>query len=222
MHSDRAFSAHAREAADELWQAQLHHPFIRGVADGTIDPDRFRFFIRQDYLYLIDYGRCFALAAARAPGLDLMARFSELSDMTLRTEMALHLSFAADWGVTREQLEAEPIGPTTRAYANFLLRTAALGELGELIAALLPCMWGYSWLGRCLAESPPPANELCARWIESYASDEFAELAGWCREICDSIAADAGPAQRERMLEAFLVCSRYELEFWEAAWPSVP
>ena len=181
MSDEARFTDELREAAADLWQAQLEHPFIRGIADGTIDPDRFRFFIRQDYLYLIDYARVFALACARAPRLDLMARFAELAHSTLGTEMELHRAYAEEWGISREQLSAEVPGPTTRAYTNFLLRTAALGEYGELVAALLPCMWGYSWLGKQLAEGPRPAEERCARWIDMYASDEFAELAAWCR-----------------------------------------
>ena len=61
------FTDELRVAATDCWQAQIEHPFIEGIADGSLDPDRFRFYIRQDYLYLIDYGRTFAIAAARAP-----------------------------------------------------------------------------------------------------------------------------------------------------------
>jgi thiaminase/transcriptional activator TenA len=212
------FSEHLRSAAADLWQAQFEHPFIRGIGDGTIEPERFRFFIRQDYLYLIEYGRAFSLACARAPRLELMEHFAELAHSTLTTEMELHRAYAATWGISRDQLEGERPEPTTRAYTNFLLRTAALGDFGELVAALLPCMWGYSELGRHLAQGPRPGEERCARWIDMYASDEFADLAAWCRGACDSVAAETGESGRERMLEAFVTCSRYELEFWDAAW----
>lgn len=218
MSAEAGFTDELRQAADDLWQAQFDHPFIRGIADGTIDPDRFRFYIRQDYLYLIDYARVFALACARAPRLDLMERFAELAHSTLGTEMELHRAYAEEWGISRSELAAEEPGPTTRGYTNFLLRTATVGEYGELVAALLPCMWGYSELGRRLAESPRPAEQRCARWIDMYASDEFAELADWCRSACDIAAEDTGPAGRDRMRDAFLTCSRYELEFWQAAW----
>jgi thiaminase/transcriptional activator TenA len=216
------FSDELHCAAADLWQAQFEHPFVQGVGDGTIDPDRFRFYIRQDYLYLIEYGRAFALACARAPRLQLMQRFAELAHSTLRTEMELHRAYAAEWGISPEALEAERPGPTTRAYTNFLLRTGALGDYGELIAALLPCMWGYSELGRHLALAPRPSEERCARWIDMYASEEFAELAGWCRAACESVAADTGDAGRDRMRDAFVTCSRYELEFWDAAWRAKP
>jgi thiaminase (transcriptional activator TenA) len=212
------FTDELRTAATDLWQAQLDHPFLEGIVDGSLDPDRFRYYIRQDYLYLIDYGRAFAIACAKAPRLETMRGFAELAQATLGTEMDLHRSYAAEWGVSQADFEAEQPGLATRAYADFLLRTAAVGDFGELVAALLPCMWGYSWLGRKLAERPAPDEERYARWIEMYASDDFAELAEWCRGVCDEASADAGADGRTRMRQAFLASSGYEVDFWDAGW----
>ena len=212
------FSDELRAEAAPIWDAQLTHPFVRGIGDGTLPAEPFRHFVRQDYLYLVEYARLFALASARAPALALMERFSELARATLADEMALHRSFAAEWGISAGELEAERATPTTRGYTDFLLRTAALGDFAELVAALLPCMWGYSEIGRALAAAGKPGHELYSRWIEVYADEEFAQLAGWCREACDEAAAGAGAAVRERMREAFLVSSRYELAFFDASW----
>ena len=163
------FSDQLRQAAADLWEAQHEHPFVRGIRDGTLDPERFRFYVRQDYLFLIEYGRLLALACARAPRLELMERFAELAHSTLRTEMDLHRAYAADWGISREELERERPHTVTRAYTDFLLRTAALGDFGELVAALLPCMWGYSELGQRLAQGQAPTGGRYTRWIEMYA-----------------------------------------------------
>jgi thiaminase (transcriptional activator TenA) len=216
------FSHQLRQAAAGVWEAQHEHPFVRGIGDGTLDPERFRFYVRQDYLFLIEYGRVLALACARAPRLELMERFADLAQATLRTEMDLHRAYAAEWGISRGDLERERPHPATRAYTDFLLRTAALGDFGELVAALLPCMWGYSELGQRLAQGGRPTDERYARWIEMYAGEEFAELARWCREVCDQFADGAGEETRERMEEAFLASSRHELEFWESAWRATP
>ena len=216
------FSERLRQAAAEVWEAQHEHPFVGGIADGTLDPDRFRFYIRQDYLFLIDYGRLLALACARAPRLVLMERFAELASFALRDEMNVHRAYAAEWGISAEALEQERPHPVTRGYTDFLLRTAALGDFAELVAALLPCMWGYSELGQRLARGQPPAARRYSRWIEMYSGEEFARLAGWCREVCDEAAAGAAEDGRQRMREAFLASSRHELDFWEQAWRYTP
>jgi thiaminase/transcriptional activator TenA len=216
------FSEQLRQTATDVWEGQHQHPFVRGIGDGTLDPERFRFYMRQDYLFLIEYGRLLALACARAPRLELMERFADLTQSTLRTEMELHRAYAAEWGIARTELEEERPHAATRAYTNFLLRTGALGDFGELIAALLPCMWGYSELGQRLAQRPRSPEQRYARWIEMYSGDEFAKLAGWCREVCDEAASGAGEEARRRMREAFVASSRYELDFWEAAWRYAP
>ena len=212
------FSDQLQQGAAHLWAAQYDHPFVRGIRDDTLDPERFRLFMRQDYLFLIDYGRVLALACARAPRLELMERFAVLADSTLGTEMDLHRAYAAEWGITKETLEQEQPHTVTRGYTDFLLRTAALGDFGELIAALLPCMWGYSELGRRLAGSEPWAADRYRRWIEMYSGEEFAAQAAWCREVCDEVASDLAEEGQGRMRDAFVTSSRYELDFFEQAW----
>lgn len=212
------FSRTLRAAADPIWQAQHDHPFVRGIGDGSLDPERFRHFVRQDYLYLADYGRVFALAAGRAPRLDVARKLVALAHETFETEMALHRELAVGWGIPADELERERATPTTRAYTGFLLRTAALDDFPVVAAALLPCMWGYSEVGRRLADGGLAGTGAYASWIASYASDEFAELAAWCRRLVDDLAADVSGATRDAMRAAFLEASRLELAFWDASW----
>ena len=129
--------------------------------------------------------------------------------------MDLHRSYALQWEIAADELEREPMSPTTRAYTDFLVRTAGVGDYAELLAALLPCVWGYSELGRALAARRPPANQSFANWIETYAADDFAELTRWCRDALDAVAPTTA---EDRLRESFLVSSRYELAFWEMAW----
>ena len=223
--SDGRFSEHLRRLAEPVWAAQHAHPFVRGIGDGTLDLERFAFWIRQDYLFLVEYARLFALAAARAPDLATMRRFAELLRATVETEMELHRGYARQFGIGPEDLERESPAPTTRGYTDFLLRVATIGDYAELTAALLPCMWGFSEIGQRLAQQERPADARYAAWIEMYADPDFAALAAWCRDLVDRLAADAGPDARRRMEDAFLTSSRYELLFWDAtynmeSWPA--
>jgi thiaminase (transcriptional activator TenA) len=207
------FSARLRDGTP-AWEAQLAHPFVLGIGDGSLPEERFRFYVRQDYLFLIEYGRLLALGAARAPRLEWMRRFAALSHSVLETEMDLHRRFAARWGVSSADLEAERPAHATAAYCDFLLRTAALGDFAELVAALLPCMWSYAEIGSRLAAAGPP--ERYAEWVEVYASDEFAELAQWCRELTDAAADQV--ADHAAMHAAFRTSVEHEVAFWDSAW----
>jgi thiaminase (transcriptional activator TenA) len=211
------FSDHLHALAEPIWQAQHEHPFVRGIGDGSLDLEQFKHWVRQDYLFLIEYCRLFGLAAARAPDLETLGRFADLLQSTARTEMDLHRAYAAEFGISADELERELMGPTTRAYTDFLLRVAATGDFAELAAALLPCMWGFSEIGQRLAERGLPAEPRYAKWVQMYADPDFADLATWCRTLVDRLADDASAEQRRRMEAAFLTSSRYEYQFWDAA-----
>jgi len=202
-----AFSEQLRAAAADVWEAQHAHPFVRGIGDGTLPEAAFRRYVRQDYLFLIDYGRLLSLGAARAPRLSWMRAFAGLSSSVLETEMSLHREFAARWGV--DDLSAVTVEPATSAYCNFLLRVASLGDFGELCAAVLPCMWTYAEIGASLR----PTSDRYREWIDMYASPEFAELADWARSIVDEVDGDS-----DRMTAAFAASCEHEVRFWDAAY----
>lgn len=213
-----SFSAHLREIADPIWEAQHEHPFVRGIGDGTLDVEKFGHWLRQDYLYLIDYARLFAAGVLKAPDLPTMNTMAEMVHAILHMEMDLHRSYVAEFGITTEDLERETKAPTCQGYTDFLLRTATTGDFAELLAALLPCIWGYAEVGARLEQRGMPDDERYARWIGMYASEEFAQLGEWCRDLVDRVASGMPDDARRRMEEAFVTSSRYELAFWEMAW----
>lgn len=215
---DQAFTQRLRESADHIWKAQYEHPVVVGIGDGSLDPQIFGFWLRQDYLFLIDYCRLFAMAVVLSPDLDAMTAFSRLLHETLTREMELHRSLAAEFGVSLSDLATEQKTPTTQGYTDFLLRTAATGDFAELLGALLPCMWGYSELGQRLANMSTSAHSQYANWIATYAGPEFAELAKWCRDLTDQACAGLPESALLRVEHAFVTSSRYELAFWEMAW----
>ena len=212
------FTDRLRGTAAQIWEAQHRHPFVQGIGDGTLDLERFKYWVRQDYVFLVDYARLLLLAAARSPSLDLMSRFARLATETLQTEMSLHRTYAAQFGISPAELEREIPAPATRAYTDFLLRTAALGDYAELVAALLPCMWAFSEIGRRLAARAAPPDERYAQWIAMYSSPEFADLAQWCRELLDCLAVGMPEDDLQKLEAAFLASSRHEWQFWEMAW----
>jgi thiaminase/transcriptional activator TenA len=206
------------DAARPIWEAELAHPFVVGIGDGSLDPSRFANWVRQDYLYLKEFARVFAWAVAKADGLDAMGWYAKVLDLTLNTEMALHRTYAERFDITASELEATEMWPTTRAYTDFLVRTAAEGDMGDLLAALLPCAWGYVYVAQALAAVDPPSDQRYADWIAQYASPEFAEAADWLRVELDRAAEGASGARRARLQALFLTSSRYEWQFWEMCW----
>ena len=202
-----------------LRQAILAHPFVIGVGDGTLDVARFKHYVMQDYLYLIDYSRVLALASARAPDLETMGWFARLLDETLNVEMDLHRSYCAEFGIRSQDLEAAIAAPTTVAYTSFLLKVAHQGSFAELVASLLPCQWGYWEIGDHLSrQGEPQSAPLYCQWIRMYTAPEFADLARSIRELADRIGERAGPDEVAAMKEAYVTSLRFEHQFWDMAY----
>ena len=220
-----SFADDVEKKAEPIRKAILAHPFVAGIGDGTLDVEKFKFYVRQDYVYLIGYSRMLALASARAPDLETMGWFARLLDETLNTEMKLHRSYCARFGISREELKQTRAAPTTLAYTSYLLNVAYQGSYGELAASFLPCQWGYWEIGAELARRGEPEHApLYREWIQMYVSQEYKALADWARSLTDRLAARSGPDEVCRMEIAYLTSLRYEYLFWDMAfnlqaWP---
>jgi thiaminase/transcriptional activator TenA len=197
-------------------ERQLAHPTVRGIAAGNLEEARFRAWLVQDYLFLLDYVRLFALAAARAPDSDALGRLVDLAHSTFHEELSLHRAYAAEFGLDEADLDRAEKTPACAAYTDFLLRTAATADFAEVVAALLPCMWGYSMLGRAIAAAGLPDEPRYRRWVETYADPAFAELAAWCAGLLDRAAEGLPPARLAACERAFLAGLAHELAFWDA------
>ncbi|WEL17088.1 Transcriptional activator TenA [Halorhabdus sp. SVX81] len=213
-----SFTDDLEPTAEQYWDAIVDHPMVAQLGEGTLDPEPFKHWVRQDYVYLIEYGRVFALGAGKAPSLARMGRFAELLDATINTEMDLHREYAAEFGISEAELEATEPSPTTQGYTDFLVRTAAVGTFGDTVAALLPCMWGFNETATRLDAQGRPAEERYAEWIDTYAGEEFTDLTEWCLDLMDAVAAESSAEDRERYRELFETSTRYEYRFWDAAW----
>ena len=207
-----------RQSAHEIWEANYAHPFVQGIGDGILSEVRFRYYLAQDYVYLIDFSRVLALAAAKASTLAPMERFAKLLDETLHFEMDLHRALCAEFGISRQELERTRPAPTCLAYTSYLLRIAYEGEMATLLAALLPCSWGYGEIGLRLKEKGLPQVAHYAKWIETYASTEYQEIVGWLRALFDEAVGDTSGGLRRRLQGIFETSSQWEYLFWDMAW----
>jgi thiaminase/transcriptional activator TenA len=213
------FCDHLYDEVEDIWQAQLEHPFVRGIGRGDLDVEVFKNWVRQDYLYLKEFSRVFAWGAAKANQLEEMQFFAGALDLTLNTEMDLHRSYAERFGIEADELEQTEMWPTTRAYTDFLVRVAADGDFAELLAALLPCAWGYAWLGRRLEETvDEPDDERYADWIATYTDEDFQGAADHLRQLMNQHGGQLPAGKQQDLVDLFVLSSQYELEFWQMCW----
>ncbi|MEU6765692.1 thiaminase II [Streptomyces sp. NPDC046853] len=204
---------------DELWtdtadiRAGIDKlPFVTGLGDGTLDREKFVYYLAQDALYLRGYARALAGAAAKADRPQDIAFFAKSAHDAVVVESSLHQSNVVD-------VDAWAPSPTCTGYTSYLLSVAHTQGYPELAAAVLPCFWIYAEVGRGLLEQ---AGDLAAHpygdWIATYADEEFEAATEHARQIVNRLADQADPATRARMRTAFTTASTWEWMFWDAAW----
>jgi thiaminase/transcriptional activator TenA len=213
-----SFCERLRRSAHRIWEANYHHPFVQALGNGDLPEEAFRFYLAQDYVYLKEYCRFLAMAAAKCPDLDSMGLFSQLLDVTLKVEMDLHRSICATFGLSASDLERVRPAPICLAYTSYLLKIAYEGGFLDLMTAFLPCGWGYVEIGQRLKEKGLPDHPHYARWIETYASDEFWNLNEDLKKLLDFHAEGISERQANRLQEIFDFSSRWEGLFWDMAW----
>lgn len=210
--TDRLF-----ENAQPIWQKNHNHPFVQELGKGTLAKERFVRYMKQDYVYLIDYAKLFAIGAVKANDLEVMGMFAQILHETLHVEMDLHRAFAAEFGITREELESTQPTPVNIAYTKYMLQVSQNGSLAEVVACLLPCAWDYWEIGKLLRKQYGHQLETnpYAKWIEMYDSEGFGEGAKALIQLMDQLAEGKPERELAQLEEHFQITSKYEYLFWD-------
>jgi thiaminase/transcriptional activator TenA len=199
------------KANHDLAQASLNHPFVQGLADGSLSRELFIYYVGQDVFFLKAFARAYSIAGAKAPDWEGFRILHTLADGVLE-ELKLHDKYAAGWGVNI--INVQP-GAATRRYTDFLLATAWSYDIGITVVAMSPCMRLYAYLGQKLAEQNPSEHQYID-WIRTYSSQDIEDLAQQLEHLVDRYTSNT-PLVRTTYRYA-MECER---DFFQAAFDSV-
>jgi thiaminase/transcriptional activator TenA len=209
--------ARLRAECAQEWEAYTRHPFLRELAAGTLAAASFRRYLTQDYLFLIQYARAYALAAYKDPDLAGMRRSARLLSDLLDTEIALHIGYCREWGLSETDLQREPESLELLAYTRFMLDCGQRGDILDLLVALSACLIGYAEIGLRLAADPATVRQgnPYLPWIETYGGAQYVQLANEGAQRLDELALSHGADARYPMLlRTFRTTVRLEAAFW--------
>ncbi len=202
----------------DIWDAYTRHDFLVGLQKGTLPEAAFQFYLKQDYLFLIQFARAYALAIYKAGNLAEMRSALAGVKAILDMEMDLHIAYCADWGIAARELETLEEAPETVAYTRFVLERGMAGDLLDLMVALSPCAIGYGEIGARLAadrETKTTGNPYQS-WIGMYAGKEYQQLVVDMTADIDRIAAKRlTEARFPDLSRTFATATRLEADFWQ-------
>lgn len=207
------------DATDEIWKSYNEHPFVLGIQNGTLPKDKFRFYIIQDYMYLADYAKVFAVGVAKAKDLKTANLFAKYISV-MNGELDIHSGYLARMNVTQEEIESTPCSLDNRSYTSYMLRVAYEEGEAEILAAILSCAYSYEIIARNILKNNPDSinDDFYGDWIKGYLSTGYADENAILLNELNRLTENYTEKQIRHIIDIFTACSRYELAFWEMSW----
>lgn len=188
------------KSVEDIWMGYLEQPFVKELAEGTLDVEKFRFYMIQDYRYLLQYAKVFAFGVIKTEDPELMRRFAGMVHDVLDGEMNVHKTYMARLGITEEEV-ANKGGPL------------------EILMAVLACAWSYQVIGEHHVKVPGAVEHpLYGEWVQGYSSKEYADSTKEIIDCVDALGENITPEQEAYLTDIFVKCSRYEKLFWDMAY----
>ncbi|WP_018155980.1 thiaminase II [Demetria terragena] len=210
--------AELRDACAPTWQAYVDHEFVRCLGDGSLPEGAFKDYLVQDYLFLIQFARAYALSGYKAQSVDDLRGAHEALGAILN-ELPLHERLCARWDLTPDELAMAEEKSATVAYTRFVLDVGMSGDLLDLNVALAPCVIGYAEIGQALAPrlAANPEHRF-GEWIAEYAGEAYQHSADVATARLDDLMDQPLSSSRRSQLErTFATATRCEAQFWQSA-----
>ena len=207
------------KATEDIWASYHEKPFVQGLKYGTLDQKKFRSYIIQDYWYLMDYTKVFAIGVAKSKSVEVMKLFAKYIQAILDGEVNVHNGYMADFGITQEELDHTPIQQDNRSYTSYMLSVAYRGGEAEILTAIFSCAYSYEVIARKIVEECPSAPEhpMYGRWVRGYITPRYTGNNVILKDMLERLTKDYTEEQLRYLEEIFTACSRYEASFWAMA-----
>lgn len=207
------------DVTKDIWKAYNEHPFVLGIQEGTLNKEKFRYYIIQDYLYLEDYAKTFAIGVAKAKSLSTANLFAKYISV-MNGELDIHNGYLAKLGVTQQEIDLAARSLDNLSYTSYMLRVAYEESEVEILAAILSCAYSYEVIAKNILNNNPNAvnDDFYGDWVKGYSSKEYEAENIILLKTLDELTENYTESQLRHLIEIFVACSRYELAFWEMSW----
>jgi len=197
--------------------AEAETPHLKELVAGTLPVEKFRFQACQNYNYLVEYAKAWAVGLAKCDDYETMVLWLEFVRETVDHEIAFYRSYWKDrLGLSLEDLEGTVMSAVKRSYTSHELARSWEGDLAEQLTALLPCAFCYWELGKYLkGRCTLPKDHMYREWIEFYTTGWYDEVCGKLIDLVNGLTRDKTPMEKAKLAEIYAVGCNYEYLSWD-------
>ncbi|EAI4316847.1 thiaminase II [Campylobacter coli] len=207
------------EANSQIWDEYLHHEFVKKLENGSLKEENFLFYLKQDYIYLIHYAKCYARLALNAKNAEELRFAMKFQNYIIEGEIELHKSILK-LGIDADKLNVKDESLTNIAYTRYMLSVGESGDFLDMLVALSACAIGYGYIGAEIykrLDKEKLQNHPYKEWILTYSSDEFQNEIKEFEDFLNSYTQKISQEKFENLSEIFYNVVRLESVFWEHA-----
>ncbi len=156
------------------WNAYINHSFPDKLFAAQLSPSEFKYYLLQDYFYLLEYGRAFLALGYKSSNYKEMVFAVENSKGIIYGETKMYQDLLK-YNIEADVIKSEIPSLITNAYTNYFNNLVVKGEYIDLLVALAACTIGYGTLAQRLLKKYPHIDEAhpYKSWIDEYASQDF-------------------------------------------------
>lgn len=205
---------------EKLWSEYNEHPFVKGIEKGTLNEERFRYYIIQDYLYLIEYAKIFGLGVAKAESLETLKLFTSYINAIVSGETDIHRGYMKRLKISEEEIMSAKPSLNSLSYTSYMLRIAYEGGEAEILSAILACALSYEYIAKNIVKNNPESlNHLFyGDWIKGYSDIDYRKNNISLKNTFDKLTEGLPENRITVFSDIFKKCSEYELLFWDLVW----
>lgn len=213
--TETKISERLRQDANSIWKRILDHPFVTELYTGILPIEKFRFYVLQDYNYLVNNMRNLGILSSKAESIEAMREMLEIAHLEATSEFESYEGLLNKLGYTTNDAISTVPTQTNASYGNFLLATSCLKTFWEGLAATLPCFWTYAEIAQFHeAKLNHNKNSLYCDWALVYLTDDYCKLVNRLRCLLDKASGLA----YSKFRELFITASNYEYMYWDMAY----
>ena len=202
------------EFAGPAWERYIHHPWIEALFAGTLQEDKFRYWLIQDLPYIGENASevAFTKVPTHNPWVKLQREYGVRAAES-RVELRI-LEDYDEFALTRWAAR-----PRREAFVNFFVRAFYEGTFGDVCCAVYPCYCFHNTFGvRYENEKPKNLSQLQRDWLEQWQDPFYRDLQNATVDGINEYGNASTEFERDKMRWLFLRATQHQIATFDAAW----
>ncbi|WP_265034321.1 MULTISPECIES: TenA family protein [unclassified Wolbachia] len=217
MYNDikEEFCSIAIKESSDLIDRIEEHPFYVELMNGKLSYKKFKFYVQQTFLCLVDCTRAFLIIASRANDIETMDKLTFIARKIFSMRSLCEEQFTEC-----NSSDSHKRSKSSSALIDFFMRAAYHNSVAESLAASYPCFGMCQITFQHTVKDSIPSSNKYKKWINLYNTNIVDNTADAITEIVNKLYRESSNKEKKKMLEFFRNGLELEVIFWDEVYYS--